>query len=332
MQEIADSLNISRVTVWKALNNKPGVAEETAEKIRRRANELRGIPTGPAASLGVGYSHEVQNVSLVVSRADSSVFWTKIVDQIASELSKLNINLIYTPMDMEQINSRSLSSIIQNSESQGMIIINTYDKQIVTALSKLQLPKVFLDTVPSIPTNELNGDILLLEGVKTVESITDRLIQQGAERIGFIGDIQYSKTNLLRWEGYLSSLRKNNLSLDKELCLTGPLGGNTYKQEITAFLGDIDKTPDAFVCANDFIASIVISYFIQKDYSIPDDIIVSGYDDCPEFFTEDYAFPTVHVQNEMLGKRLVRQLLFRIENPDADYEEIYIYPKIYFRK
>jgi len=39
----------------------------------------------------------------------------------------------------------------------------------------------------------------------------------------------------------------------------------------------------------------------------------------------------VHVQNSILGKRMVNQLLFRIENPEADFEEITVMPKIVFR-
>ena len=38
MQDIADELNVSRVTVWKVLNGKEGVSFELKEKIIKKQN------------------------------------------------------------------------------------------------------------------------------------------------------------------------------------------------------------------------------------------------------------------------------------------------------
>ena len=55
MQDIADALNTSRITVWKALNNRPGVSEALRRQIQQKAQELgygkAGAPAaGPAAA------------------------------------------------------------------------------------------------------------------------------------------------------------------------------------------------------------------------------------------------------------------------------------------
>ena len=47
MQDIADALSTSRVSVWKALNDRPGVSKELREKVYEKAREigyLREIP------------------------------------------------------------------------------------------------------------------------------------------------------------------------------------------------------------------------------------------------------------------------------------------------
>ena len=36
-QQVADALNISRVTVWKAVNDKPGIAPDTKRSILQKA-------------------------------------------------------------------------------------------------------------------------------------------------------------------------------------------------------------------------------------------------------------------------------------------------------
>ena len=77
MQDIADELGISRVTVWKVFNNHSGVSEAIRESVLQKAKELgyskfmqepASIPNDP---------QEDKTVSLIVSRPDSSTFLDK---------------------------------------------------------------------------------------------------------------------------------------------------------------------------------------------------------------------------------------------------------------
>src|SRR5699024_9033810 len=95
MQDIADALSTSRITVWKALNNRPGVSETLRRQILQKAQELgygkaglsAGAPASPAAA---------RTVAVVVSRPESSLFWMQIVHQLARELTAQDYNLMYT--------------------------------------------------------------------------------------------------------------------------------------------------------------------------------------------------------------------------------------------
>ena len=42
-QQVADALNISRVTVWRAVNDKPGISPDTKHMILQKAVEM-GYP------------------------------------------------------------------------------------------------------------------------------------------------------------------------------------------------------------------------------------------------------------------------------------------------
>ncbi len=39
-QQVADALNISRVTVWRAVNDKPGISPDTKHMILQKAVEM----------------------------------------------------------------------------------------------------------------------------------------------------------------------------------------------------------------------------------------------------------------------------------------------------
>ena len=56
-----------------------------------------------------------------------------------------------------------------------------------------------------------------------------------------------------------------------------------------------------------------------------------SYQDSREFLLERRGVSTVRVQNAQLGRRMVSQLLYRMENPAADFEEIQVIPRVILR-
>ena len=75
MKDIADALNISRVTVSKAFNNQMGVSDSLRELIFEKAREL-GYTKLPYQVAEPPERGE-HTISLVVSRPDSALFWTQ---------------------------------------------------------------------------------------------------------------------------------------------------------------------------------------------------------------------------------------------------------------
>ena len=79
MQDIADALGVSRVTVWKVFNNYANVSASLRESVLAKAKEL-GYTKGIAE---VDSVEPERHVSLIVARPNSSTFWTKIVHGLA---------------------------------------------------------------------------------------------------------------------------------------------------------------------------------------------------------------------------------------------------------
>lgn len=324
IQSLADSLGLSRVTVWKVLNNRPGVSPKTARRVFAAVKQFR---TNEAAPPPLDTS-AAGSITLIASRADTSVFWTRIVDQIASELNLHGIGLNYIPIDVMRLSPADLEDMLHPDKTDGLLVINVYNEEILTLLIKSGLPSVYLDTIPGYHARRLYGDLLLLEGERTMAEIAGHLARKGCRRIGFIGDIHYALTNVLRWNGYERGMRENALPIDGNICFTAPIGSDTYPEEIGAFLNGLSTLPDAFICVNDYVAFLVCNLLAGKNVPLP---LLTGYDDSREFLLDHLGITTVHVQNGIIGKRMVHQLLFRIQNPSADYEEIMILPQILFR-
>lgn len=329
VQKLADELGLSRVTVWKAMNDKPGVSPRTKSRILDAANRYQNGQLSLRTSEFLPTDEKTfRQVTLLLSRASSSSFWMRMLNQIAHELNRSKINLHYAPIDDLNDRMPNLEALVQADRSQGIIIVNVYNRDLIDKLSRLDLPKVYFDTLPEYNVMDLSGDLFLLDGRGPIEAITSNFIRNGCKRIGFIGDIHYAKTNHLRWEGFINALDKNKLALDRSICYTGPIPAEYYTESIGSFLDNLDDLPDAFVCASDFVTFNVLNHLSKKGVRVPEDIQLSGYDKSTDFLLTNHDIATVQVQNEQLGKRLIHQLSYRVSNPHADFEEITITPQI----
>lgn len=333
MQDIANELNISRVTVWKVFNNQPGVSESLKQKILKKAKDLGYQKAGQFYSDSnprndSAYKSDTTTVSVVVSRPESSLFWTNIIHQIAKELNKFDINLMYTYLPSYKTDSYKLPSVLTDGTLQGIIVLNVYDLDMFHAINQLQIPKVFFDSVSEITSTELTGDLLLLEGESILYQITNSIIEKGRTKIGFMGDIYYAKTNLERYNGYCRAMEEKHLTIKSDYCLTGPIGIESYAEEIHSFLENLKEMPEAFVCVSDYVAHFVLKYLLEHDYEVPFDVAVSGFDGRSEYLDKPDYLTTVPVETRALGKRLARQLLYRMQYPDFPREVIYQIPRI----
>ncbi len=335
MQHIADMLGISRVTVWKVLNNRPGVSKKLRDKVLLAAIETGYIKNGE----GVKQLTDVNNiadtqktVSVVISRTNPSTFWFNIIHALAKELDKCGINLMYNYIPSNYYQGYTLPDVLSNRKVAGMIIINVYDDQLLSMLNDLNIPKVFLDVASDFSIAKITGDLIILEGRKTVKTITNEIISKGRTEIGFIGDIHYALTNKERFEGYVAAMKENNLEIQEKYCMTGRIGIYSYYEEISSFLDSLDKLPEAFVCASDFVANYLMQYLTEHGYKVPEDIAISGYDGNTEYAMVSGKLTTVNVDTLHLGKRLAKQLLYRMEYPKSPIEITHIRSDIVWGK
>lgn len=327
MQALADAVGVSRITVWKALSGRPGVSEEVRRIVQQKAAEL-GYGSPPLSPLPAARE---QTFSVVVSRPESSVFWMQIIHHIAKELARNGINLMYTYMPTTYHAGYALPASLSHDAVDGFIVLNVYDERLLGLLSASALPKVFLDTVPSIPPSHLGGDLVLLEGRTNTREITGRLLASGRERLGFIGDVNYAQTNFDRYDGFLDAHRLSGRAPDPALSLTEPLGIGSHYEQISQFLARLPSLPDGFVCASDFIAHFVTRYLSESGRAAPEGFALTGFDDNPEYANVAQRITTVHVDTSSLGRRLARKLMFRADCPDAPPEVAYIATETLFR-
>lgn len=219
---------------------------------------------------------------------------------------------------------------LQTGSVHGIIVLNVYNERLLRLLAETQIPKVFLDTSSLVSPDELNGDLLLMESRNSVRNITAHLLEKGRTLPGFMGDIGYAQSNRERYEGFCQALMDAGKTPNPSLCLTTPLGIDSYREEIDSFLSSLSRMPDAFVCASDYVACILMQLLEKRGLRVPEDVAVSGFDNNIEDLLAE-NLTTVQVFNEELGSRLALQILYRIKYPHTPHEVTYLESKVLYR-
>ena len=327
MQDVADALGVSRVSVWKVFNDQPGVSDSLKSSIIEMAAKL-GYSGLTQTSTAIETVNKYKNVSLVVSRPDSSVFWTDIIHSIAKELALHNVNLMYTYIPSTYNDNFQLPDILTGGHISGIIVLNLYDKHIIKRISRLETPKVFLDTAPSITEKVLDCDLVLIEGRSSISEIVDYVVKRNCTRLGFIGDVNYARTNLERYYGYTDGIALHNIPLNPSLCLTDTINISDYQSRIFSFLDSIKDMPDTFICVSDYVAQFVAMYISEHPERFKKPILLTGFDGSKEYVNVADKITTASVNTRQLGRRLALQILYRMDYPAAPYETLYIHPEI----
>ena len=100
---------------------------------------------------------------------------------------------------------------------------------------------------------------------------------------------------------------------------------------ICSYLDSGIKLPTAFFADNDILAAGAIRALKERDYHIPGDISVVGFDDIPLCRLLSPELTTVSVPKKRLGVLAVERLLARINGDTSEYVKIEIGTQIIIR-
>lgn len=152
-------------------------------------------------------------------------------------------------------------------------ILNTSVKEEITELAKkASVPVVSL--LEKIPGMYFSG----IDNQKAIRTLIDHLVtRHHCQTINYIRGPESSYEDQQRFLAYKETLRSYKIPFEPER-----VTGQNYEIEtgIHAFheFKNKDLLPDAFVCANDNIAVGVCLAARETGYNIPDDFLVTGFD------------------------------------------------------
>ncbi len=172
----------------------------------------------------------------------------------------------------------------------------------------------------NIPTVIIDGQYdgcysILFNDSCGMEDITRHVIEHHKPKhINFISGYEDNRQSEERLEAFKGILKEYGIPFEKDRVGYGRFGGGTT-EAIDNFLKSDLEFPDAIICANDMMAIEAVTYLAGLGYSVPEQIIVTGFDGIMQGQTFFPALTTVRRAIYESGEEAVK-LLMRIWNGD----------------
>ena len=305
MKDIADELDITVMSVSKALSGKDGVSEDLRAKILAKAEEL-GYKKNQNSSNDDASSHNI-GILIAERSLNANATYMSLQQPLIANLTQLNYYGITEIISDETEHLLILPKILKESKVNAFIILGQLSKEYVQILKDTKKPFLFLAHI----YDDLNEGGIITDNLYAGYTLANYLIDQGCKTIGFVGNIQFAEIVMDRYLGIAKALLRHGLDLRKDFIIPDV---TEFGEEISLMLPD--KMPDAFICNDCRTAYKLIHNLEGLEYSIPKDISVAAFDDG---IFADIGIPkltTYSINYNTMAQLAAESIVLKLENPN----------------
>ena len=271
MSDIAARLNISTVTVSKALSDQKGVSDEMRNKIKKLAVEM-------------GYQKPVSkpedrirsfNIGVIVPEdyiEKYQTFYWEMYQEINMAAVKNNSFVMLEVLNAPDEKAGIPPKLLKENKIDGLIVLGGLKSSYLKMMKEhYATPTVYLDFYD----RSIKEDCVISNSFYGTYMLTNYLFDKGHTNIGFVGTVLATKSITDRYLGYIKSLMEHGKGIREDWILDDR---DSDRHNFEKFILP-EEMPTAFVCNCDIIASWVIRELEQAGYRVPEDVSIVGFDD-----------------------------------------------------
>ncbi|MBQ8596876.1 MAG: LacI family DNA-binding transcriptional regulator [Lachnospiraceae bacterium] len=271
MQDIAQRLGVSTMTISKALSGKPGVSDGMREKIKALAEEMGYIaPGADKEELKKSYNIGVLLAEYYTEK-DATFYW-KLYQVISTRAVHRNCFVMIEILATKDERDLVVPKLVVGEKIDGLVVLGSMDSNYLKMLEeRVQVPIVYVDFYD----DKVKEDSVISNGFYGTYQITNYLFSKGHKDIAFVGTLLTTKSITDRFLGYQKALMEHGkVTSDKWIIPDRDQERTCYDRIVLP-----KEMPTAFVCNCDLTACKLIKSLKEEGYRVPEDVSVVGYDD-----------------------------------------------------
>ncbi len=282
---IAAELGISQSAVSRAVNCRAGVGEETRRRVEALLRKYRFTPNYPARE---------RRVAVVTRSAEISTYHAAAVSGICryARESGMGTAILFC-------GTGNALAQVRDQQCSGVIVL-------VPAEFAAELPELAASGLPVMLVDEATG----LPGVGYVDNdsrtgsrlAAEHLLRLGHRAIGFLASGSPTGNHLDRLAGWRDALAAAGIEPAGSWIAVPPPGGGSGMADGGRMIAELlDRAPGltAVMAADDDIAFGAMRTLRERGVRIPEDLSITGFDDCP---FAAYAAPPLTTVRHPVGE------------------------------
>lgn len=309
--DVAQAAGVSLMTVSRVVNDKPGVGEETRQRIRQLIEVMDYRPNEIARGLA---TRQTATVAIVVPDI-TNPFFAKIACGAEAVAFEKGYHLFL--LNTAESTDREVAALdsLHQKEIDGVLLCSprlpvddlesTISQFAAVALFNRELPNP-LPNVAQININDALGAQLAVQ----------RFVATGRRRLALIAGPATSTSGQRRIDGYRTGLKEAGLAFDPQFmehCQPFTEGGRIAAAQLLARRPKLD----ALLAFNDLVAVGAMQACEDAGRRVPGDIAIIGCDDIPLAVIVRPHLSTLHIDLEAVGRLAMNKILGIIQQPDA---------------
>lgn len=316
LSDIADRLDLTKVSISKALRDHPDISAQTKERVKETAREMGYRYNRLAQSLTLNKTY---TIGVVIPKI-SHTFFSDVLDGINRVASANDYEIILcVSEEAEEQEKRHLRTLL-SMQVDGLLVSvseQTSDREAFEEVEDQGVPLVFFDR----GLDGIEATRVTVDDRGGAYDAVSHAIQNGRERIAHIGGYSHVPIGKERRRGYEEALRDRGLSVDDDWIVEGGFG------EKDGYLGckkllQRGIVPDAIFAVTFPVALGVDDRLREVKPSLREDVQIYsfGQHGLNRFF--QYPHISIYQPAQEIGETAMTLLLDEIDNPEADPKDV----------
>lgn len=310
--QIARDLGLSKATVSLALNDKPGVSEETKKMIFQYIDRMeKGIDIVENNIIKIANYSKKENIY-----GGEVDLWSEVLSEFNKEAKKdgYSLGIDYINDDIDEIN-KLIMECNQGHVVGAIVFANDLDEDIFKLFKQIKKPLIIYDN----DFDDDNYSYVMIDNYQGMEKIIKLIVEKGFNEVCYLANSHDNYNFRKRRMAFTDLISKYNLT--GRIFITGNDVESVYAAMKTELA---DKSfPKVLISENYQVSIGTIKAIQEMNLSFKDDINLIGIDEIPDYFCYGHHLTALKIIH---GKRAgVALSLLKKEIEDHDVEKFKIY-------
>lgn len=310
--QIARDLGLSKATVSLALNDKPGVSEETKKMIFQYIDRMeKGIDIVENNIIKIVNYSKKENIY-----GGEVDLWSEVLSEFNKEAKKdgYSLGIDYINDDIDEIN-KLIMECNQGHVVGAIVFANDLDEDIFKLFKQIKKPLIIYDN----DFDDDNYSYVMIDNYQGMEKIIKLIVEKGFNEVCYLANSHDNYNFRKRRMAFTDLISKYNLT--GRIFITGNDVESVYEAMKTEL---VDKSfPKVLISENYQVSIGTIKAIQEMNLSFKDDINLIGIDEIPDYFCYGHHLTALKIIH---GKRAgVALSLLKKEIEEHDVEKFKIY-------